>query len=82
MKDIPYNYAQCVKREYVVINEKMGNQSRDIHNIKEQMQFLKLKNTIPEIKILLVGLNKYNIWQKESTMNLHRLIKIISCKVI
>ena len=36
----------------------MGNQSRDIHNIKETNANFKTKqSTISEIKILLVGLN-------------------------
>lgn len=45
----------------------MGNQSRDIHNIKGTNAIFKAKkNTIPEIKILLVGLNKYNIYDKRN----------------
>lgn len=50
--------------------KKMGNQSRDIHNIKETIAHFKTKkNAIPEIKILLVGLNKQNRYDKKESMN-------------
>lgn len=48
-----------LKENMLQLMKKMGNQSRDIHNIKETIAHFKTKkNTIPEIKILLVGLNK------------------------
>ena len=56
-----------LKENMLQLMKKMGNQSRDIHNIKEMIEHFKTKrNTIPKLKFYwLVLINRINMTKKK-----------------